>query len=88
MVLRVVATGTPVLREVVADAIKATRIDQRTGIKELFGDQFRCAQDAIAGPQSQTSLHPVNPRMPWRFGYLGKKMLSHLPRYFELVVAP
>ena len=88
MCLCVLLAGTPVLREVIADAIEVARIDQWTGIKERFRYQSCGTQDAVAGPKPQAAANPVNARMPWRFGYLRKKMLSHLPRYFELVVAP
>ena len=86
--LCVVVAGTPVICKMVADAIQALRVDERAGIKERFRYQSRGTQDDVAGPKPQASLHPVNARMPRRFGNLGKKMLSHLPRYFELVVAP
>jgi hypothetical protein len=88
VVLRVVATGKPVIREVSPDSVEALRRDERIRVKELFRYQSRGAKDAVAGPKSQAALNPVNARMPWRFGNLGKKMLSHLSHHFELVVAP
>ena len=72
MRLGVLVAGVPVFRKVVADVIEAGRLDQRTGIKERSGDQLCNTQDAIAGPQPKTSLHPMNSRMPRWFRNLGK----------------
>ena len=56
---RVVPAGIPVFFEVAADALQAVGLNQRMWIEQCLGNQFGRAQNAVAGPESQPALHPM-----------------------------
>ena len=67
---RAVPAGIPVFFKVVADALQAVGLDQRTRIEQRLGHQFGRTQNAIAGPESQPALHPMESgvmRSLWNF---------------------